>query len=482
MSRSSASISLDAQRSVAAPIGAVRAELERCLRVAGFSITGEQATSLAATRGSALGALQHDRLPMRAVVRFSPDDSGCRVAVRLEERTVGPTRFLGVHGAYQSAFAELLASLDAALARVDPAVVLVASTLNSAEAPVAAMEQVGGAASRAGRQVLSRANRFLEGRGKSVPVAWRGVEEVVLTSSEGHAVVELEVVRAMLVVANLVSEHPGSLPPKLTREVDGFSARLEQSLESAGGADRAYFAVADPELPVVKFLATQANIRQRLPLRTLHVCTTCRLEKITNPDYERLQARNRRLRNITGGLGATVSKSGVSPFVVVGQLMKLKKLDPDYVCTRCQSLDADTMVVTFCPNCGERRSEAVLRTCQKCSHDFRKAVTGEFWHEGPPPLAAPALPAAPVFPLAPAPSLAPPPVPTAIPAPAEIPALVRGMSPIPSPPALAGTAQAKAQPPAWHPDPSGRWPLRWWDGAGWTEHVANDGSQGVDPI
>jgi len=33
----------------------------------------------------------------------------------------------------------------------------------------------------------------------------------------------------------------------------------------------------------------------------------------------------------------------------------------------------------------------------------------------------------------------------------------------------------------WHPDPSGRWQVRWWDGAAWTDHVASSGRQGRDP-
>lgn len=35
---------------------------------------------------------------------------------------------------------------------------------------------------------------------------------------------------------------------------------------------------------------------------------------------------------------------------------------------------------------------------------------------------------------------------------------------------------------AWHPDPTGRYEQRWWDGAQWTEHVAIAGVQQVDPM
>jgi hypothetical protein len=37
-------------------------------------------------------------------------------------------------------------------------------------------------------------------------------------------------------------------------------------------------------------------------------------------------------------------------------------------------------------------------------------------------------------------------------------------------------------PPAWHPDPTARHQLRYWDGAAWTAHVSDDGVQGSDPL
>jgi hypothetical protein len=38
-----------------------------------------------------------------------------------------------------------------------------------------------------------------------------------------------------------------------------------------------------------------------------------------------------------------------------------------------------------------------------------------------------------------------------------------------------------AFPPGWHPDPFNRHQTRYWDGAGWSEHVANNGVQSLDP-
>ena len=42
--------------------------------------------------------------------------------------------------------------------------------------------------------------------------------------------------------------------------------------------------------------------------------------------------------------------------------------------------------------------------------------------------------------------------------------------------------QYQAVPAAWHPDPTGRHAHRYWDGAAWTPHVADDGRLALDPI
>ncbi len=48
---------------------------------------------------------------------------------------------------------------------------------------------------------------------------------------------------------------------------------------------------------------------------------------------------------------------------------------------------------------------------------------------------------------------------------------------------VGGTPWAgRISPPAWHPDPTGRFELRYWDGALWTEHVTRNGEQSTDPV
>lgn len=45
-----------------------------------------------------------------------------------------------------------------------------------------------------------------------------------------------------------------------------------------------------------------------------------------------------------------------------------------------------------------------------------------------------------------------------------------------------GISRPPAPPGEWRPDPGGRHQLRYWDGRVWTEHVADDGVVGVDPL
>jgi hypothetical protein len=50
-------------------------------------------------------------------------------------------------------------------------------------------------------------------------------------------------------------------------------------------------------------------------------------------------------------------------------------------------------------------------------------------------------------------------------------------------PAAQGAPEARAQvlpPPGWHPDPSGRFHYRWWDGTMWTSQVSLSGQHLID--
>ena len=446
---------------------------------------------------------------MAAHILLQPLEDGCGVSVQLQETGKVPSHLLGAHNGYVHAFADVQAHLDGALAELDPNLKL-EPVMAAVEAPAGVGDQLGSL----GRRVAERANRLLEGKDTSTPTAWKELEEVLFVSSKGQAVVDDDRVQAMLVVAGLVASQPGSMPPNLSHDVETFAARLESALDASKGAESVRFDVRDDELPVLTFLATQAAVRESLPLRTLHICTTCRLERVTNPDYERMAERHRKLKALSYGLGATFSRRGITPFVLVGQFVRVKKLDPDFVCSRCQSTTADEWVVTYCPKCGDRRQEAVLRTCSKCKYDFRKSLEmPEMWQPAPPPGMPPQVQpqaglagsGAPTYGIA-GPQVQPPATSAGSEATtagseattAGAPAPPWPTGPIAAPdqarqtgtgarPTTAGalTPPAPVTPlpaPGWYADPYGRYPQRWWDGSLWTQNVNGGAGPSLDPL
>jgi len=64
----------------------------------------------------------------------------------------------------------------------------------------------------------------------------------------------------------------------------------------------------------------------------------------------------------------------------------------------------------------------------------------------------------------------------------EAPAEAPPAEAVPADPAAEAAPSADAAVPAgWYADPSGRFELRYWDGAAWTEHVSRAGQQFTDP-
>ena len=49
-------------------------------------------------------------------------------------------------------------------------------------------------------------------------------------------------------------------------------------------------------------------------------------------------------------------------------------------------------------------------------------------------------------------------------------------------PAAAGAVGTTSPAAAWHPDPTGRHQLRYWDGGTWTAHVSDGGVAATDPV
>ena len=103
---------------------------------------------------------------------------------------------------------------------------------------------------------------------------------------------------------------------------------------------------------------------------------------------------------------------------------------------------------------------------------------------GPPPSAGVSTrgsaSASDLFPAYPRPANSQPPAPVAGPEQTESPAAARsGVGP-PADGQHHVPEGRPSSPPAWHPDPSGRFHFRWWDGSEWTSQVSSDGHHLID--
>ncbi len=478
-------LGLDFQRRLPVDPGAVHAAILAVLREGGFKVTASQLTRIEAKRGSRIFSgmmIPPKMLPMAAMFDLAAETGGCRLDVHLVDAQFNLAgRAWGLNQTYRDVLGSVASEVDRALARLDPAASagFAAPTFWSKGGDLGVLDAVTAKGVQATGAVFSKAGEVLEGGPReTAPEAWDDIQTVIVHGSAGWAVLTLEEVQAHLGIAAMVFADAASMPANLRGDVTAFAARVESVLNAAG-ASAATVELAPSEEPVFGFLHQQAQIRATLPARTLHTCTTCRLEKITNEDFERLRERNERLRTIVGAAGATIGRGGVQPFILLGQLFRLKKLDPDYVCPKCQGMEADERLVTFCPTCGEMLKATVLQACPKCKHDFRAGVPAEqLWSQQPPvatlPLpvvARPPVPAAlPV--VARPPVVAAPPVvaPVTLVPPPVVAPVTLVPPPVPAPPPAGVAAQPApppaaippAPPPVWGASPTGAAPATCW--------------------
>jgi hypothetical protein len=373
-------ITLTAERRLRASVEAARSELLRALKNAKCTVGGESAGTIEARRGSMLtSSFGAARLPLSVAVQVLPEPDGCLVAVRIEDRWTSPTgKVWGLNSQFEKAFRELQSRLDMGLSTVDP---LAAGTFptpvfDTPSANLALLERGNaGINQAAGAVVEATADKLSGDAASAAPKAYRGVTALVLETDGGTVILPVERAYGLVAAAALVADAPAGMPEPMVRQVEGLAGRLEHALSGAEGEVRMRLEPADR--PVADFLHQQAAMREELPLRTRMTCRDCKHEKIVNPDYQRLMERNRKIGALMGGVGATIGRGGISPFVLVGQLMRFKGMDPDFVCPRCQGMEAHQGVTTFCPGCGGRHDEGPLRTC-KCGHDFRRDVAPLF--------------------------------------------------------------------------------------------------------
>lgn len=406
-----------AERHLAAPPSVVRQHLLRAIRDLAFELRTEQFSLLEAVRGSKLGGvtLSAARVPVLLRITLEADGTGSRIVVLLADRWAGKVgRNWGLTSVYVELFGSVLHTVDGVLGRLDPAGATTFAPWWRQTGPgdVALMQNAASIVGRAGDVLSRHASRLLDGdsaQQRRAAVSRAGSETFTFEAPQAVAEVPAELADGMLMVGTLVTSRPGGMPPPLVAQVQSLVFRIEEHLASAaapdGPAPAGRFTVAAEDVPVVTFLQQQARLRSLLPVRTLRTCTTCRLEKVTNPDLERLQERTRRTRDLASSISAVVT-----PYVLAGRLVQLNGKGPSFACPRCQGMDADETVVTYCQRCGDRRAETALRACSKCQFDFRSLITGDrLWQPRTTPPAPSSTPPAPPAPSTPAPAAAVPP-------------------------------------------------------------------------
>ncbi len=383
-----ATFTLQLDRTLAVDMVEVRTSVLEALRDLDFHMTTSQITLLEARRGTKMtgGLLGTKNLPVLVRVILSAEEGGSRLRAVISDDLLVPIG-AGFGATYEGRLRQVQEGIDLALSRLDPAAAkdFDLPHFDDHGKSNAGLEKFMVAVSEKSENIGDSVSNWLGG-GKSdnTPEAWRGVHSVRFESPAGSAVMDPDTVEGLLTVAAMVMSQPASLPAPLRHDLAQFAATVEQSL----GVQRwgeAVIPVSAEEKPVFEFMNRQAMLREHLPIRTVHRCRACAFERITNPDYEELKKRNEKLRGAMGMVGASISGRGLSPFVLVGSVFKLKRLDPEYVCPRCQGLEAEERIVTFCPQCGEMRGEAALRVCPKCKYDFRTLLEPQpIWKELPP--------------------------------------------------------------------------------------------------
>ncbi|MFD8756481.1 hypothetical protein ACFV0O_36715 [Kitasatospora sp. NPDC059577] len=463
------SITLDAERRIAAAPERVRSAVAAVLHRSGFQLTADLATVIEAHRGSAVRAvmMMPDQVPILARMNVLPDagPQAALVRVHFSDRALS-TVMVGVQGPFQQAFLSMLAAVDEALAALVPG-----TAAEGFPAPhLWARQRSSDVAERghaAGQRLVDGAASMFSGRlsggtRSGGPAGWAGITHVRFVSDAGLVVLGMPAVGALLAIPALIGSErvpaggAPSLPDALRAKVFDLAALVETRL-SRGAYGVETVEVPDGHRLTFQFLHQQAAIRSRLPVRTLCVCRDCKHPKVVNLDLKRLRSRNRNLKMLVSVLGATAGRNDPNPFQVFSTVFRQAKLEPDFICTRCESTEADERPVTFCPACGDQRAEAVLTTCDKCGHDFRTPFRdARIWDETPPAPPMPPVPPSPAMPPQPAapPAPATPPVPVPVPTPAVPPV---PPPPPPTPPAPGfgpPPAPGFGPPPARHPAPA----------------------------
>jgi len=216
------------------------------------------------------------------------------------------------------------------------------------------------------------------GRGASLAsaIVERSTGLVITAEADRGAYLPAEDVTAFHELVTHVLRRPSVAGPPLDlAPFERLAAALEAGSEVAVGA---------AEADTLTLLSDQIALRGTLPLRIRPTCAACGLaaEKLVNPTKPKAG----RSGELSDAIISTVDMAVEHPVLAVVRLMggvgKLRAgaISDVAVCERCDGVEFDSPVVTFCPSCRAQREESILLTCPDCQAAFRPpAPRPAFW-------------------------------------------------------------------------------------------------------
>ena len=109
----------------------------------------------------------------------------------------------------------------------------------------------------------------------------------------------------------------------------------------------------------------EADKKQGLEERVLRTCSSCRFQRIINPDYESLLQRKR-----FADMAINWKRS-------ILRVVSRANADPSFVCMRCQGLEYNDRTIVLCPQCGTPQNQLLLVHCTQCGWDFVQRKPGK---------------------------------------------------------------------------------------------------------
>jgi hypothetical protein len=192
-----------------------------------------------------------------------------------------------------------------------------------------------------------------------------------LVSSGGTVALTGHRLHDLFATATYLAGHRAALPPDGQAALAELAAACWPLLHGVHAGLR----LADDLARAANVADRQARIRSSLPARRIMRCRDCHFDKIVNPEYGRIAKRNHRLRNAIG-IGAAAIMPFATAATVGARVATGLTFEPDYVCPRCQGLEATEIRAAICTNCGQLRKEVILGRCpnDKCRHDLAAAI------------------------------------------------------------------------------------------------------------